>query len=343
MSEPAEAAAPAERRDSPAKLLEEISAFLIDNDLEVNTANLTTAFHVASGSKPRLAMQVAQLASAGRSVTQSWLDDHPEHQSEVREIEMSRQLMTELDTILSQFARHTTAARSAANDYSCDLARHATALERAADRDDLVTRLISLTQCMAERTRMIEEELGTREKEARRLRRQVGQMKRDAEQDHLTGLANRRAFETRFTSECVKAAEENEALSIAFCDIDHFKHINDTHGHDTGDRVLKMIAKVLTRISNERCHVARHGGEEFVLLFRGKDTLEAKEALDGARETLFALRLVNRDTHEPIGHVTFSAGVADVFADADPRSALRRADEALYLAKKGGRNCVMVA
>jgi len=331
-----------DRSDTRGILLDSIRAFLVDNDLEVNPANLATAYHVASGSKPRLAFQVSQLSANG-GVTQQWLDAHPEHQSEAREIEMSRKMMNELDELVAQFSRQTTAARSAANDYTSDLQRHAFELEEMGGGSDLVTRLISLTQRMAQRTRTIEDELGSREKEARKLRRQMGQMKRDAEQDHLTGLPNRRAFEAQFAADCEKAGAEGEPLSIAFCDVDHFKKVNDTHGHDTGDRVLKMVAKVLGRISNDRCNVARHGGEEFVLLFRGKDTLQAKEALDQARETLGALRLVNRDTREPIGHVTFSAGVADVFASEDPRSALRAADEALYKAKNSGRNQVLVA
>ncbi|MBB5732459.1 diguanylate cyclase [Altererythrobacter atlanticus] len=331
------------RPDPKHQLLEQISAFLIDNDLEVNPANLATAFHVASGGKPRLAFQVAQLSAHG-GITQAWLDAHPDHESEVHEAEMSRRLMSELDEVLTQFSRQATAARSAASDYSSDLQRHACELkEMDGGTDNLVGRLVSLTQRMAERTRAIEGELSSREKEARKLRRQMGQMKRDAEQDHLTGLPNRRAFEVQFTAACEKARENDEALSLAFCDIDHFKRVNDTHGHDAGDRVLKMVAKVLSRISNERCHVARHGGEEFVMLFRGKDVLQSKDALDQARETLGALRLINRDTNEPIGHITFSAGVADVFADEDPRKALRSADEALYKAKHSGRNQVLVA
>jgi diguanylate cyclase len=89
--------------------------------------------------------------------------------------------------------------------------------------------------------------------------------------------------------------------------------------------VLRNVATALTRISDDRCHVARHGGEEFVVLLRGRSLHQAWELLDDARSALAERRMVNRATDMPIGKVTFSAGIADVFSFADPR-ALRAAD-----------------
>jgi diguanylate cyclase len=107
--------------------------------------------------------------------------------------------------------------------------------------------------------------------------------------------------------------------------------------------VLKLVAQNLARISGERCHVARHGGEEFVVLFRDKPLGEARAALDALREELAARHFVNRATDTPIGQVTFSGGLADVFAHADRSAALRAADAALYRAKEGGRNRLELA
>ncbi|NCU12683.1 MAG: GGDEF domain-containing protein, partial [Sphingomonadaceae bacterium] len=134
-----------------------------------------------------------------------------------------------------------------------------------------------------------------------------------------------------------------EPLCVAFCDIDRFKAINDTHGHDAGDRVLKLVAESFARLSGDHCHVARHGGEEFVMLLRGESLQTVTEKLDLLRQQLSERRLVNRATDEPFGQVTFSAGVADVFACGDPRTALRAADSALYRAKQSGRNRVEAA
>jgi diguanylate cyclase len=195
---------------------------------------------------------------------------------------------------------------------------------------------------MAERTRRAEEELRSSEQEAKGLRRRLNQARRDAERDHLTGLPNRRAFEAELERQHEEAGRAFEPLSIAFCDIDHFKRINDSHGHDAGDRVLKVVAHMLEECS-DNCHVSRHGGEEFVLLFRGQSPAEAKVRLDDVRERLAGRSLLNRETDEPFGRITFSGGIAAVFAYDNPRDALKAADNALYEAKAGGRNRIVLA
>ncbi|OZA19520.1 MAG: hypothetical protein B7X90_08565 [Novosphingobium sp. 17-62-19] len=88
---------------------------------------------------------------------------------------------------------------------------------------------------------------------------------------------------------------------------------------------------------------ARQGGEEFVMLFRGKTLQEAFDKLDAVRENFGVRHFINRSTEEPMGQITFSGGIADVFAYASPRDALKAADEALYRAKEEGRNRIMLA
>jgi diguanylate cyclase (GGDEF)-like protein len=155
-------------------------------------------------------------------------------------------------------------------------------------------------------------------------------------------LPNRRAFERRLVSASLEARAKGERLSIAFCDVDRFKMINDRHGHEAGDRVLCAVAATLNETAGDACFVARQGGEEFVLLFYGMDKEEARAKLDMIRRAQAARQLMNRDTGRPFGKVTFSGGVAEVTEDSDTRSALGRADTALYRAKEAGRNRVMV-
>ena len=139
-----------------------------------------------------------------------------------------------------------------------------------------------------------------------------------------------------------EARAKGEVLSLAFCDVDRFKLINDTHGHDAGDRVLCAVAGTLNEHAGDACFVARHGGEEFVLLFYGMDKEEARVKLDAIRRAQAARQLMNRETGKPFGRVTFSGGVAEVTEDSDTRSALTRADAALYRAKEEGRNRVVI-
>jgi diguanylate cyclase len=203
--------------------------------------------------------------------------------------------------------------------------------------------LVEMTRSMIERTQKLEADMRRSESEITSLRKSLTRAKRAADLDHLTGLPNRRAFEAVLEREYREARAACEPLTIAICDIDKFKVINDTHGHDTGDRVIQAVAETFGRVSNDRCHVARHGGEEFVLLFRGMTPDVAKTRLDGVRESFAMRHFVNREDDKPIGHVTFSGGLANVFSFVDPRAALAAADQALYRAKQQGRNQICVA
>lgn len=326
------------RRD----LVESIGAFLLDNDLDVTPANLLLAHSAYSGANPRLARQVAARTGTGE-VTQAWLDEITEEANDNAAQADLERLMTRLETNLDAFQVQSKSAHRQAREYGSELEQHVTDLEQLQKTGQIVSSLADLARTMLERTRKAEDEMRRSEEEAKSLRRSLERAKRDAEIDYLTGLPNRRAFEDLLAREYRDAQAAMEPLSIAFCDIDNFKAINDAHGHDAGDRVLKTIADTLAQISDDHCHVARHGGEEFVMLFRGKSPAAAAERLDQAREHLASRRLINRKTDQPFGQITFSGGVADVFGHGDARSAMKAADEALFRAKQAGRNRVEIS
>ncbi|HMP46406.1 MAG TPA: GGDEF domain-containing protein, partial [Sphingopyxis sp.] len=320
------------RRD----LIEAIGTFLLDNELEVTPANLLVAHSAFSGINPRLARQITARTGSANGITQAWLDELTEEQADSSAQGELERLMTRLETNLEAFQVQSKTAHKQARDYGADLEQHVSDLEQLQKTGQIVSSLADIAKTMLERTRKAEDEMRKSEEEAKSLRRSLERAKRDAEIDYLTGLPNRRAFETLLDREYREAQVAMEPLSVAFCDIDNFKLLNDTHGHDAGDRVLKLIADTLAQISDDHCHVARHGGEEFVMLFRGQNPAAAAERLDEAREQLAARRLINRKTDEPFGQITFSGGVADVFGHGDARGALKAADEALYRAKQGG-------
>ncbi|MEZ5695453.1 MAG: GGDEF domain-containing protein [Sphingomonadaceae bacterium] len=324
-------------------LLSAIADFLLDNGLDITPANLAIAHGVCSGLNPPLRRRILSMTERGERITQEWLErataaDQPEND------QIIDQLIERLETGIDSFTTSTRNARSASSLYSTALEAHVGELEGApADAEDVIAELAGFAKAMLERSRKAEAELRESENEAAHLRKNLDRAKQDAEHDHLTGLPNRRAFESLLDQQYREAQIAVDPLCVAFCDIDYFKKVNDTHGHEAGDRVIRVIAETLSHISDERCHVARHGGEEFVMLFRGLTPTQAKERLDLAREELAARKLVNRKTEKPFGQITFSGGVADVFAYHDPREALAAADEALYAAKEGGRNRVELA
>jgi diguanylate cyclase (GGDEF)-like protein len=154
--------------------------------------------------------------------------------------------------------------------------------------------------------------------------------------DGLTNLANRRSFDRALDRELQRAARTDGRLSVVLLDIDHFKVLNDTHGHLVGDNVLRLIAAALRECGREYDTIARYGGEEFAAVLPGCSTALAIQVAERLRE---AVQIGS--TEVP---VTASAGVATYPYDGvDVESLLGAADRALYCAKHAGRNLVFSA
>ncbi|MCJ2177280.1 diguanylate cyclase [Novosphingobium album (ex Hu et al. 2023)] len=159
-----------------------------------------------------------------------------------------------------------------------------------------------------------------------------------ARRDPLTGLRNRRGFVEAVAPMLELAHSGSSPAALLLFDIDMFKRINDTHGHDAGDTVLATIARRIERWEGPMCKVARLGGEEFALMTTGMDGFALEQFAESVRMGIAAC-----DHHEAIGPgtVTVSIGVAQADEDSDFRELYRLADEALYRAKRLGRDRVM--
>jgi diguanylate cyclase (GGDEF)-like protein len=165
-------------------------------------------------------------------------------------------------------------------------------------------------------------------------------VERRAVTDELTGLSNRRRFQETIAAEVERSKRFGQNLGLVMLDIDDFKAVNDTYGHQQGDMVLREVAKVLRASSREIDEPARYGGEELVVVLPGTDLEGAYNLAERMREGIEALRLpiVGDEDAEPL-RVTASFGAAALPACADTvRGLVAAADEALYQAKRGGKN-----
>lgn len=161
-----------------------------------------------------------------------------------------------------------------------------------------------------------------------------------AHRDHLTGLINRRGFVPRLQDLHKQAVRHGKTYSLAILDLDHFKNINDTHGHQSGDEVLCVAAAVIANNCRPIDSIARLGGEEFVILFPELKAQETVSALERIRSEFENSKVPGR--HESIS-ATVSIGVTSfAYAHEDDSHVVARADRALYAAKARGRNCVIV-
>ncbi|WP_344805602.1 GGDEF domain-containing protein [Allohahella marinimesophila] len=158
--------------------------------------------------------------------------------------------------------------------------------------------------------------------------------------DGLTGVPNREAFETRILEEFERWSRYRNPLTVAVCDIDLFKRINDSYGHLAGDRVIQIVAKELAKRLRRTDFFARYGGEEFVIIFPETKLEAAEVALEKMRKVVSELPFHFRGEQV---QVTVSFGVTE-FTEGDTRqSAFDRADGAMYSAKDNGRNAVVAA
>lgn len=325
-------------------LFQDIGAFLFAHDLDLTPMNFGVAHDYLTGNDHGIEKAIAAVLAERGKITNGWVESVVANSAN-KDItaESLHEMLTKVEENLSQFSGMVNDSRDAAKAYGAALQEEVRDLAEEAKQEPVLSRLVGLTRTMVEKTRQVEIQMRESAKQTKALQQSLDSARRAAEQDHLTGLPNRRAFEATLAAETITAQNGREPLSLAFCDIDHFKLVNDTHGHETGDRVLKFVSSLLSKISGDKCHVARHGGEEFVMLFRGKTAAEACELVDAARNDLSQRSLINRATGERMDRITFSAGVANVLAYDDPRAALKAADRALYLAKEHGRNRVYLA
>ncbi len=170
------------------------------------------------------------------------------------------------------------------------------------------------------------------------LQEKTRQLERLAARDTLTGLYNRRHADDHLRAALERALLEDEAISVALADIDHFKQINDQHSHGVGDRVLERVARIFESEVGSKGMVARYGGEEFLFCFPG---LDEANALGLCEELRAAVESEDWATLSPGLGVTMSVGLATRDREVQVPALLERADTCLYLAKRSGRNRVI--
>src|SRR5829696_6691522 len=166
----------------------------------------------------------------------------------------------------------------------------------------------------------------------------VDRLRSEADQDFLTGLANRRRFRKALGQEVERWRRYRMPCALLLLDIDHMKRVNDTHGHPAGDRVIRSVADVLAELSRDNDTAARLGGEEFALLLAGTDSEKAVAAAERVR-----VAVAERPLPE-VGRFTVSLGVAACPSNAkSERELFSASDAALYAAKREGRNRAVLA
>lgn len=162
--------------------------------------------------------------------------------------------------------------------------------------------------------------------------------------DPLTGLLNRKEFDEALKAAILYAQRTDHPLSLAFLDIDHFKRINDSLGHAAGDIVIRAIANAIKSLAGETASVYRYGGEEFIIIFPDTAREQAFLVVENIRGEIARMEKLTDGSQEVDTRATISGGISAYPIDGQDEGELwRKADQALYKAKVGGRNKVLLA
>lgn len=218
-----------------------------------------------------------------------------------------------------------------------DIAELGTLLDRVA----LATREVqTATLRSREETLQTQREVHAAEQKIRDLQVQLAQVSAKVREDQLTGALNRRGLEEEYERACAASDRRREPLSVALLDIDNFKSLNDTHGHHAGDGALVHLAKVIKSTVRPMDVVCRYGGEEFVILLPGTGIKDAIAVVSRLQREL-TKRFFLHDNQRLL--ITFSAGVAERKSGESREDSIARADQAMYAAKRTGKNRVVAA
>ena len=261
------------------------------------------------------------------------------------DIVLSNGLAVEERTLRVLYARHFCPAREALalRELTARAFQTVAALNTAPDPLLATELLARLGRDMAEMVRQSDQMtrlLGQSEERIAQLERFLDDARKEASTDGLTGIANRRAFDAALRALAGDSMNDGSELAVVLIDIDHFKLVNDRHGHPVGDEVLRMIAATLTATIRGKDMVARFGGEEFAVILPATDRAGALAAGENLRLAIEQQALQLQARGAPVIRVTISAGVSSYDHGEALGDWLTRADGALYEAKQGGRNRV---
>ena len=258
------------------------------------------------------------------------------------EINKQEGLQESLTSVLHELMGSVEKAKNGADDFQRSLEESLECVSgelTSSSLEETIKLLIQTTQSIKLVTNDFQGQLENAENEIMELRQLLHESEKHTYIDSLTQIGNRRAFDKRMTE---FFQNEKINMSLVLIDLDHFKELNDTYGHLMGDKVLQGVGKILQKVCPENALVARYGGEEFTLLLEdSKDA--AFRIAEAIRASLSKLTLKKKSSGEVVGGITASFGIAKKVNGEFPDQLIERADNALYAAKRNGRDQIQIA
>jgi len=300
-----------------------------------------------SGCYPELSQRLRALEAQGETFTEWRLAElHERFFGTGRQARLLDQTCQRIEATMTQLLTEVGGMSRDAGSYGERLETLSSALDAARpirSLRSLIGKVLVETRRMQERARRIEGALATSSHQIEGLRSDLADAQREAHTDGLTGIANRKCFDHEIAGAVEAARAGHQTLSLLLADIDHFKRFNDTHGHQVGDQVLRLVGQVFTSSVKGQDLAARYGGEEFAVLLPRTGIEGAAKLAEQIRQMVAGHRIRLKSSGHYLGNITLSIGCTEYHRGESICDLIRRADDALYQAKREGRNRVVTA
>ena len=335
-----------EPRERSAELLRLALGHMGRHEAAFNPVTFTLWYEYAAGINPKLSAAIDALTGDSAPIDDAAvLSLYKQHVAAADEATMER-ISGEFQRLMSGVEESAAHTGSRAGLFGAQL----TGLSAALASRDVQTLTPRLSEVMVGTAEMrssaeaLQMKVATSQDEIGRLRGDLERARGEALLDPLTGILNRKGFDQKLQLLLDQPANQGTSHCLVMLDIDHFKNVNDTHGHVMGDRVIQAVGEILRASVTDSAHAAaRYGGEEFAILLPQTPLEQCAQLAETVRARTKAMKLRNRSTQEVLMTVTISAGVAAMEEGDDAAALVGRADAALYESKKAGRDRVTCA
>ena len=317
--------------------------FLGQYKLPTDPVNYTVWYEYVSKLNTPLVCAVEDTFSCSQPITPeltgTWFQEHVIYRGQA----LIQSIKSDLIKILKEVFGDLSTAGDNMSSFGKNLARYSERIEQAEDNETLQESLKGLlleVKSVEQSSATLELRLKSADEEVKLLQLRLKEAEQHATTDALTNLWNRRSLEEKLSHYVIHSEKTGSDLSLVILDIDHFKRINDTYGHLTGDDLLRIIAKTLKDYVKGKDVVCRYGGEEFVILLPDTPLQGAVTVAEKIRYHFSQMAWKQKSTGVSMGKVTLSAGVSAFRPGETMETFMQRADVALYNSKKMGRNRV---
>jgi diguanylate cyclase len=298
-----------------------------------------------AGTRPKLNAHINDILAQREMLSSADIDQiYYQFFSHARVAERVETVGAKIQGEVDQIVAMIEAAIGASTQYQNELEDSTRKLALPIDRDTLrviVESLVFSTKEAEQENSSLSASLGLSRKQIEHLQEDLVSIRAESLSDPLTMLANRKHFDQSLERIIAKSRDSGGVFCLILADVDHFKSFNDTHGHQMGDHVLRLIAEEMKHAVKSQDVVARYGGEEFAIILPATGLLAAASVAERIRQTTVSKELRRRKTGESLGRVTISLGIAEFRHNESAQDLVERADNCLYAAKRRGRNCVV--